>query len=264
MLVKFQRWINQQKTKSFLKSNFTNAAELTDCWIQGLPCDKAVFKDGRVLSHPPNSPGFIGMILEVMYQQVYTGKFFSPSDGDIIIDAGANVGVFSIHAHSLCPTARIMAYEPFPLNFNYLVENLQNSNASSVVARRIAVGKEESCVYIQTLGTRSQDHRISDSNQQGDAAFEVASRSFSNLISEFPNEDIALFKCDIEGGEFDLFEGATEDLIGCVKRFAIEFHDNIKPNTSTLLKSKLGATHQVYTKYVSPHGYGMLYAIRKF
>jgi len=81
-------------------------------------------------------------------------RFFLPCDGDIIIDAGANVGVFSIHAYSLFPTARIIAYEPFPMNFKYLVENLQSFNASSVVARRIAVGKEASCVYIQTHGTR--------------------------------------------------------------------------------------------------------------
>jgi FkbM family methyltransferase len=263
MLNTIRRWINQHKTKSFLKKNFSNAAELTECWTHGLHCDKAVFKDGSVLSHPPNSPGFIGMILEVMCQRVYTGEFYLPSDGDIIIDAGANVGVFSIHAYSLCPTARIIAYEPFPMNFKYLVENLQRFNASSVAARRIAIGKEASCVYIQTHGTRSQDHRIADSNQQGDSAFEVASRSFASLISEFPGEDIALFKCDIEGGEFDLFDGATEDAIRCVKRFAIEFHDNIKPNTSTLLKSKLGTTHHVYTQHVSPHGYGMLYATRK-
>jgi hypothetical protein len=101
MLNTIRRWINQQETKSFLKKNFSNAAELTECWSHGLHCDKAVFKDGSVLSHPPNSPGFIGMILEVMCQQVYTGDFFCHAMG-ISLSTPAQMLGFFLFTHIPC------------------------------------------------------------------------------------------------------------------------------------------------------------------
>jgi FkbM family methyltransferase len=37
---------------------------------------------------------------------------------------------------------------------------------------------------------------------------------------------ISLFKCDIEGGEYPLFESITDEQINLVDRFMIEFHEN--------------------------------------
>lgn len=251
------------RKRKFLEKNFVNSDALFQSLIHKTACDTAILKDKRVIRHPPGLCGFSGMILEIMHRQVYTGSFYCPKPDDVIIDAGANVGLFSMHVFSLCPQARIVAFEPFPVNFQFLNENLTSFGATGVDARQCALGKERNTVFIQRGGDRSQDHRVSDAELPIDQGFPVPSKSLKNTIEEFAGEEIALFKCDIEGGEADLFEGSDPSLLSSVKRFAIEFHDNIKPNVSQMLLETLKRTHRAYTRDVSPCGYGMLYAIRR-
>ena len=74
---------------------------------------------------------------------------------------------------------------------------------------------------------------------------------------------MALFKCDIEGSEYDLFQSARPEDILRVQRFAIEFHNNIRPGTLDLLRDRLSATHKLVIQSAGPDprsGYGMLYA----
>ncbi len=263
MLQKLKWRIDRYKRKRFLNRTFANSSELFESWINKTVCDKAILIDGRVIRHPPGAVGLTGMLIEIMYNQVYTGMFYSPKPNDLIVDAGANVGVFSLHAFSLCPKVRILAFEPFPQNFKFLVENLEAFGANCVDSKNCALGKEQAEVQIMSHGNRSQDHRVLDTVGTSDGTFAVESKSFANIIEAGADQDIALFKCDIEGGESALFEGVDRDLLKKVKKFAIEFHDNIRPNVSKLLIDTLQDTHRIYTRDVSPSGYGMLYATRK-
>ena len=47
-----------------------------------------------------------------------------------------------------------------------------------------------------------------------------------------------------------------------VRRYAIEYHDNIRPGTSELLRQRLGETHELVVR-PSPGGYGMMYGTAK-
>jgi FkbM family methyltransferase len=55
----------------------------------------------------------------VSYNQYHVENY----KGGVIIDAGANVGMFSIFAARTHPNAEIYAFEPFPKTFNILKEN---------------------------------------------------------------------------------------------------------------------------------------------
>jgi hypothetical protein len=79
-------------------------------------------------------------------------------------------------------------------------------------------------------------------------------------------QSVALFKCDIEGSEYDLFHAAKSGDIQRVQRYAIEFHNNIRPGTLDLLRDRLSATHDLVIQSAGPDpqsGYGMLYATAK-
>ena len=47
---------------------------------------------------------------------------------------------------------------------------------------------------------------------------------------------ISLFKCDIEGGEYPIFESITDEQIGLVDRFMVEFHENINGEINIILE----------------------------
>ena len=58
-----------------------------------------------------------------------------------IIDIGANTGVFSLVAGAVNPTAKIIAFEPLPDNYNKLQANVRLNNFN-IVAHRIAISNQ--------------------------------------------------------------------------------------------------------------------------
>ncbi len=106
-------------------------------------------------------------------------------------------------------------------------------------------------------GERSQDHKAVESDESAG----IPTYTFADVLSLSGCDEIALFKCDIEGSEFSLFEASHQDDIARIRRYAIEYHDNIRPGTLPLLESKLRDTHSIRIEPAPDH-YGMLYAVR--
>jgi len=55
------------------------------------------------------------------------------NDGDVVIDAGANIGAFAIYAASLGLNVRVLAFEPEPTTFEALRRNVEINGLSSQV-----------------------------------------------------------------------------------------------------------------------------------
>jgi FkbM family methyltransferase len=236
-------------------------------------------------------------LLEIFYRRVYTGDFYRPKPGDLVIDAGANIGVFSIHIHRLCPQTEVVAYEPFPDNYAYLKKNLQAANATNVTAHCKALGVRTGSSLIQKVGGRSQDHRVIDAvstplhsaenhsaenhsaenhsaenhsaenhsaeNHGAEDTTRVDMVPFSHMFEGAKGRSISLLKCDIEGSELDLFRSATPEQLQQIDRIAIEFHDHLVPGTSDELIKILKPTHDVQKQTENALGYGMLYGTRR-
>ena len=63
--------------------------------------------------------------VEVFMDEVY-GRVAIPKEGDVVIDIGAYVGMYSIKASQYVgPTGFVLAVEPLPANLHYLKNNLK-------------------------------------------------------------------------------------------------------------------------------------------
>jgi FkbM family methyltransferase len=256
------RW-QQYRRLRFLRRNFKNGKELAANWLSKKPCDLAEGLDGVALRHPVGRAGLAGMILEICFEQVYTGSFYKPKSGDLIIDAGANVGVFSLLIAKQEPSSRIYAFEPFEENYNTLNDNVSAAQVSNIQTFRFALGGVSgNSEMIESQG-RSQDHRIAESINQGGNSIQTL--TFREVLELTCDKQVALFKCDIEGSEGELFSKAHRSDLEKVDRFAIEYHDNLRPGTSMLLSQILAPTHRIIRqkKDLSNAGYGMMYGVRK-
>lgn len=61
--------------------------------------------------------------------------------GDIAVDVGANVGIFTlIAAHAVGAGGQVHAFEPVPANFERLAENVSRNALSNVVLNQVAAG----------------------------------------------------------------------------------------------------------------------------
>ena len=61
------------------------------------------------------------------------------TDGDQVIDIGANFGAVAIYIAKRHPGVTVHAFEPVPITFDLLLRNIEVNNCSNIRARRKAV-----------------------------------------------------------------------------------------------------------------------------
>ena len=247
----------------YLRRMFLNGEELARSYLNRTACDRAICRDGTVIRHPTGRTGLAGMILEIWYDEVYTGRFYAPAPGDVVIDAGANIGLFSLLIARRQPACAVFAFEPFEENFRVLTENLGAAGASGVRAFPFALAGKSGAAAMGDGGTRSQDHQLVAAPVIDGANPDVRCYTLAEVLDLTGADTVQLFKCDIEGSEQDLFSRATADVLRRCQRYAIEYHDKLRPGTLQLLMDRLGPTHVLDVRPAGEGGYGMLYAVAK-
>jgi FkbM family methyltransferase len=243
-----------------LMVHFRNGPTLVQRMRAAEPCDEVVLWDGTRISHPPGRGGLLEVVVELWLEHVYTGGFYRPADGDVIIDADANVGLFAIQMARQNRRCRVIALEPFAENFKYLEDNVARACPKNVTCCKVVLGAGFGKGHMQAVGSRSLDHvlRLDSSEPDGMPVIPL-----SGLFDLAGVPEIAFLKVDIEGSEHDVFAGASPDLLGRFKRIAMEYHDQIVPGTLELLRRVLEQTHEITVRPSRMEGCGILLARRR-
>jgi FkbM family methyltransferase len=239
---------------------FRNGRTMVECMRASRPCDEVVLWDGTRIAHPQNRGGLLEAVVELWLERVYTAAFYRPADGEVIVDAGANVGLFAIQIARQNRRARVFALEPFDENFKYLESNVARACPGSVTCCEVALGAAFSKGEMQAVGSRSLDHVLrTDAN----AANGIPVIPLAGLLDLTRSDEIDFLKVDIEGSEHDVFAAASPDILGRFKRIAMEYHDQIVPGTLALLQRVLGPTHEITVHPSTMEGCGILQARRR-
>src|SRR5664279_2685649 len=178
-----------------LMLRFRNGRTLVQRMRAAQPCDEVVLWDGTRISHPPGRGGLLEAVVELWLERVYTEGFYRPADGDVIVDAGANVGIFAIQITRQNRRCRVIALEPFSENFKYLQANVARACPETVTCCEVALGARFSKGQMQAVGTRSLDHVLRvDSNEAGS----IPVIPLSGLFDLVRVPEIDFLKVDIE------------------------------------------------------------------
>ncbi len=135
--------------------------------------------------------------------------------GSIVIDAGANIGGFASAMVERFP-CRVLALEPHPKYFDTIpihdrIHKLSCAVAGTDGRRRLQ------------LDANPEAARLNDTNQGEGTMTEV--RRLETIIRENDITELALVKLDIEGTELEVLASLTDDVLGRIAQFTIEFHD---------------------------------------
>ncbi len=240
----------------YLLSRFRNGPALIKALRNGLACESAIEWGGGRIDYPPGKRGLVQLILEVLIEESYTPRaFYEGKPGDTIVDAGANVGLFSLSMARRFPKSRVTALEPFAENFEYLQRNLRSAGfgPDRVSAHRLALGQSNGRGSMETDARRPLDYKVTNGDD-----FPII--PFSGLFDLAGADRIAFLKVDVEGSEHDAFSSvSTEDIARC-DHIAVEYHDHIRPGTLDLLKQRLAPTHRFTVEQSSVPGCGMVLA----
>ncbi|CAM9161772.1 unnamed protein product, partial [Ectocarpus fasciculatus] len=77
---------------------------------------------------------------EIFEQNTYLQYGITVVEGDVVVDAGANIGLFSLLCSAAAPALKIIAIEPIPAIFDVLRRNLGGVETASVCLINAAIG----------------------------------------------------------------------------------------------------------------------------
>ncbi len=156
---------------------------------------------------------------EIILRQEY--NFGLPAHADVIVDAGANIGLASIFYATKFPNARILALEAEESNFRAMLENVRAY--PSITPIHAALWHRDGQIRVNApMPGAFGKWGFFVSDDPG----EVRSITVLSLMREFGFDKIDLFKIDIEGAEKEVFEKC--DWQSRIGSFVIELHDRFK------------------------------------
>jgi FkbM family methyltransferase len=172
--------------------------------------------------------------------------------GDTVLDAGANIGCFTLRAsRRVGSTGLVIAVEPESSNASCLEANLRRNGISNVVIIRNALGaaSNETVNIVGTGTTASVEHLgtpIWDPTA-GTSRTVVRGVTVDEMVRETSVSHLDIIKVDIEGSEKPVFAtDATSQVLATARAIAVEVHD---ANGSAVVRNRIGRDG---FSYVSP------------
>lgn len=142
----------------------------------------------------------------------------------VIVDAGANIGLFSIYVNKLFLVNKLILIEPDADNLRMMKSNIALNKsilgAANIKVIEDALYQKDGDVCFNNLG-RHNMCRISESGN-----LRVKAISIKNLFNINNLEYVDIMKIDIEGGEWNLLTIENEQYFKVVHFLIIEYHLN--------------------------------------
>jgi len=192
---------------------------------KGVPVGKSL-----VFCILPNWKKFIGRVkdsfpISDIYDKEVYDRLFKPQKGQVIVDIGAHVGIYTVKAASeVGENGVVIAIDPCPVNYQLLKYNIKLNKLSNVLPLNVAImnynGKTKLYLF-ENAG------RLSSTKISGEQYITVPCKRLDGLLNELGIKNVDLIKIDVEGAELDVLEGSWKIP---VKRFVIAaYHDHVVP-----------------------------------
>jgi FkbM family methyltransferase len=145
--------------------------------------------------------------------EIYEGRQYdrvpgyAPCPGWTVIDIGANVGTFTLHAARA--GAHVYAFEPNPDCFARLQSNIRENGVESLVTlfqQAVSDTSGDGQMVVATGGTTGGTVTRGSEVSRG----RVRITTLDEVVAPSPTDTIDLLKMDIEGAEVDALKGASD------------------------------------------------------
>ncbi|OLD03486.1 MAG: hypothetical protein AUJ07_06295 [Crenarchaeota archaeon 13_1_40CM_3_53_5] len=171
------------------------------------------------------NPGNVGPFHEIFFEQDYRCLTIRPND--IVLDAGANTGLFSISVASRC--RKVIAVEPSPEAFNLLKLNKRINKATNVVLINKALSDHDGYV---TMAGDSATFKIEEHGIM------ISSTTIDSLLADL-DVSVDVVKMDVEGAEMECLDGSY---LQHVREIVVETHSSDKGVVRMLERQGFKAT----------------------
>lgn len=163
---------------------------------------------------------------------------FYPENNKIIIDCGANIGIYTLKA-AIPKTNKVFSIEPNPMVFGRLKKNIKTNNLVNVIPINKGIGccRNRTRLYWKKVTVSgSIKPEAKSKGKEWDKSVDVEIITLDDIIEQYHLQTVDLIKIDIEGSEYDALVGAKKTL-NITKKLILEFHsDELRDKCESLLQ----------------------------
>lgn len=177
-------------------------------------------------------------------------KHYSIKEGDIVVDAGAYLGHFTVYAAlRVGPTGKVVAFEADPYVYNVLLRNIKLNNLTNVIAINKGVWSHDTELAFDSRGNASQI--VTDNAQAKTLIKRIPVVSLDSELQRLGLPRVDLIKMDIEGAELQAAAGARRLMEHSNCCFAIASYHMVNGAQTSVSLEKFfrAAGYRVVTEY---------------
>jgi FkbM family methyltransferase len=161
-----------------------------------------------------------------IYKEVFVDKCYdSPAlteEYPVIVDIGANSGLFALRMKQLYPNASIYCFEPFKTNFKQLNDNIKVSNLDNIAPFQFGIGgvtrMERLYIHNSNVGGHSIIQSLANSTNYTEIEIVSIKEVFENLKITKCN----LLKIDCEGAELEIIKNIDHKIAATIEKIIFE------------------------------------------
>ncbi len=238
---------------------YKNWPELLLNRLNGINSTRVNLRNGHKIVGSVNSPLTIVMD-ETFILRRYTPKEMVVNTGDVVVDIGANIGIFSIFAY-LNGASKIISYEPDPVSFKDLQNNIKINNIDTIKPVNLAITNKNIFVKLYTYKNNG-GNSVFNNDKEG-KAIKVCSIKLLDVFKQNKISKIDFLKIDCEGSEGLIFKSINKTVLSKINKISLEYHDNVSPiNHKQIIQILI--KNNFNTKQVSiGENFGYIYAWKK-
>ena len=192
-------------------------------------------------------------------REVYLGdqheKYYRLKEGDIVVDIGANIGLFTVKAvKAVGASGVVVAIEPEPKNLDMMKRNIQANRLKNIIIVPKGVWSGKGTLKLN-LSSYIGEHSFV-SKVDSDTFAEAKVDSLDDILRELNIKHVDFIKMDIEGAEVEALRGMDEILRSRVNLAIEAGHIVNGKRTYKFIARELGKINgfKVYTKSDTVYG----------
>lgn len=187
---------------------------------------------------------------EVLERRIYE-RFYNLRIGDVVVDAGANVGCFTVRAcKRVGNDGKVFAIEPSSSNYALLSKSIRANNFESICRTfQLALGSEHKDAANLGIFELEKSDSLLEKRELKSKPIRIETVKVEKLDDIIPSSlsHVDFLKVDVEGSEFKALRGASGILKKFFPKIAMEIHPIAVPEKDLVSYLKVDFGYEVHT-----------------